>query len=98
MQRTRTMAEATQEMIALARKVAANTHDVAALRRYYLDGTMDSSSQVRIALAAIQATTERAANLADGWLGVDFDESANCMAANIRDDLLANAHLKEQSA
>jgi len=86
------MAEATQEMVALAERIADEQTGTGNRGNHLWEPRRDA------ALAAIQATTARAANLADGWLGVDFDESANCMAANIRDDLLANVHLKEQSA
>lgn len=44
--------------------------------------------------AARADALEEAAEVADGWLKSDFDESANTMCQNIRDDIrtLAQSH------
>ena len=113
------MAEATQEMIALARQLFAdhkgwgnNAPFWNDLRKGLDSGVFDRESELRIALAAIQATTERAANLAVEWrneckAGVaDGDQSTAAyqvrgaaieMNAFYR-ALLRGEHLKEQSA
>lgn len=96
------MAEATQEMIALAREIVAgivegdidNTLRVAQANAY-LSGRLDGNLAIQIALAAIQATTERAAKLADGWNAKRRDRATETgIAAALRD----GDHLKEQSA
>lgn len=75
------MTEATPEMIAMARRIAAASGPFA----------------VDVALAAIIETQRRDADVADGWLQSDFDESANCMAQNIRDEIRAGHHYGKDS-
>jgi hypothetical protein len=41
--------------------------------------------------AALPLIAEEMAGIAQGWLDTDFDESANVMAQNIRDDIRARA-------
>lgn len=88
------MDEATQEMIALAREIVNdNSNYMRGLDR----GQCNFSAQeaIQIALAAIQATTERAAKLADGWNAKRRDRATETsIAAALRD----GDHLKEQSA
>lgn len=94
------MAEATQEMKALARRCAAKYWQTGepsdeAAARSILSGEWDDHAYTQAALAAIQATTERAAKLADGWNAKRRDRATETgIAAALRD----GDHLKEQSA
>ena len=81
------MAEASEEMIALAERIADDMMPHRILREWQI--AKDA------ALAAIQATTERAAKLADGWNAKRRDRATETsIAAALRD----GDHLKEQSA
>lgn len=94
------MAEATQEMIALAREIAERHADSA---QECLFGPKVSQTVRRVledalaqaALAAIQATTQRAAAYVRDWNGEPEPESdLDCLAYDLR----SGDHLKEQSA
>ena len=93
------MVEATQEIIALSREICAEHCSDSKIGKIDADefrkGRCDKDTEMLIALAAIQATTERAAKLADGWNAKRRDRATETsIAAALRD----GDHLKEQSA
>lgn len=94
--------EATPEM-KMARRIAAHAlcgpekwkpGVKAGIYEEIMRGEADAEALVQGPLAAIIETTARAAELADDWLQSDYDESANCTAQQIRDELLSGVHLK----
>lgn len=87
------------KVLALAREICAQVCGRDALGRQaaseFLAGDADDETDMAIAIAAIERVTEAAANLAEGWVAVDYDESANCMAGNIRDEIAAFDYLPD---
>ena len=71
-----------------------------AMRNYTTQATRDAilAAVATVMDAARAEALEDAAKIADGWLKSDFDESANTMCQNIRDDIraLAQSHLHKE--
>ena len=82
------------KVLAMARELAANERGVEAMRKAYLDGTRDDQCEVRVAIAAIECTTE----LAEDWLRHDLDEWPDYVApADLADAIADFPHLFEPS-